>query len=303
MTDIEQDTPAVIPAVIDVTLDNFMAEVIEASKTHYVLLDFWAEWCEPCKQLTPTLEMIVAQSSGVLKLAKMDIEAHPEIAQQMQVQSIPAVFLFRDGQPLDGFMGAQSESAIRAFLAQHIDEATLGGAADTGTATLAQAEAAIAAGNIAAAMEIYAAHLQSHPQDEAALAGLAGCYMQNDNLTQAKALIDMVPDSTHTDIVRLRADIKLTEIAQTGAADIEALEAAIKKNDNDHQARFDLALAHYGAGAGGEAIEVLLDLIERDRHWQEDKARKFLLEIFDAYSDQEELVFEGRRRLSSLLFS
>lgn len=290
--------------ILDVTTENFMAEVIEASKSQLVLLDLWAPWCGPCKQLTPVLEKLIDQSQGQVRLAKMNIDEHPAVAQQLQVQSIPAVFAFKNGQPVDGFMGALPESEAKAFI-----EKNLG--AQMGPSQVEQlmqmAQGALAQNDIATAGQAFANIIGMEPTHVAAIAGLAQCHLQMENLPAAQQTLEMAPPTSNDpDILAARAALALAQkMADKGAemVDDSALVAALEADANNHQARFDLALAYHGVGRREEAIAALLEIIARNRDWNEGAARQQLLEFFDAYGAADELVVAGRRQLSSLLFS
>ena len=289
-------------AIIDVSTENFMVEVIEASQSRLVLLDLWAPWCGPCKQLTPLLEKLVAQSDGAVRLAKMNIDEHPAVAQQLQVQSIPAVFAFKDGQPVDGFMGALPESDIKQFLDKHLDTALDPSPAE---ALMETAEEALAAGQIDDALECYGAALEQEPDNIAAMAGLAQAHLAEGNQQAAEAALAAAPVHDNAPaLAAARAALALAGKTETGdMADAAPLLAALEADANNHQARFDLALALHGAGQREDALDALLDIVARQRDWNDDAARKQLVELFDAYGAQDALVIAARKRLSSLLFS
>ena len=302
------DTAPLGDSVIDVTMENFMAEVIEASQAQLVLLDLWAPWCGPCKQLTPVLEKLAGQSNGAVRLAKMNIDEHPAVAQQLQVQSIPAVFAFKNGQPADGFMGALPESEIKKFLDKHLDE---GLRASPAEALMETAAEALAAGQTNDALECYAAALAQEPDNVQAMAGLAQTHLAMGDAAAAQAVLDAAPPHDNDPaLAAARAawalDQKMAEknADQQGGEDADAaLLAALEADPNNHQARFDLALAHHGAGRREAALDALLDIVARQRDWNEEAARKQLLEFFDAYGAQDAQVIAARKRLSSLLFS
>ena len=301
-------------SVIDVTTETFMADVIEASQERLVLLDLWAPWCGPCKQLTPVLEKLAAQSGGAVRLAKMNIDEHPAIAQQLQVQSIPAVFAFKGAQPVDGFMGALPESEVKKFLEKHLDDALGQSPAE---ALMETAQEALATGQIDDALECYGAALEQEPENIAAMAGLAQSHLAaNDIEAAAQVLAAAPPHENDPALTSARAALalaqkmaqKMTEKtaadnSETGLGDAAQFTAALEKNTNDHQARFDLALAHHGGGRRAAALDELLEIVARQRDWNEEAARKQLVELFDAYGAQDELVIAARKRLSSILFS
>lgn len=295
---------------IDVTTESFMADVIEGSKQRLVLLDLWAPWCGPCKQLTPVLEKLAAQSNGAVQLAKMNIDEHPAVAQQLQVQSIPAVFAFKDGQPVDGFMGALPESELKKFLDKHLAD---GLGPSPAEALMETAAEALADGQIDDAVECYAAALAQEPENVAAMAGLAQAHLAGENIEAAQAVLaDAPPHDNDPQLVAARAALALAEKmaekqdGQSGDAswsDGAALQAALEKNADDHQVRFDLAMAHHAAGRREAALDELLELVARQRDWQDEAARKQLVEFFNAYGAQDEMVIAARKRLSSILFS
>ena len=284
----------------DTTTATFMVDVIEASKEVPVLVDFWAPWCEPCKQLGPLLEKVVTAAGGAVRMVKMNIDEHPEVAGQMGVQSIPAVFAFKDGQPVDGFAGSVPESQIKSFIEKLAgDDAFADEAAE-----LAAAEAALEGDDLQTAVEIYAGMLAKDQQNVVALAGLAKCYVKSGDFDRARETLELVPPkhSSNAAVSAARALLELAEQAgDTGDADKH--RAALDANPNDHQARFDLALALNATDAREEALEHLLELMGRDREWNEDGARKQLVQFFDAWGATDPSTIEGRRRMSTLLFS
>ena len=292
--------PANDGLIKDTTTQTFMRDVIEESKHQPVLVDFWATWCGPCKQLTPVLEKVVRDAKGKVKLAKMDIDKHPDIPGQMGIQSIPAVIAFVNGQPADGFMGALPESQVVQFL-ERLTKGKIGGADKD---LLAAADAALTAGDSAGAAQIYAQVLAADSANVAAIAGLARCYIETGALDQAKQTLAMVPEAKRTDatVAAAQAALDLAEQAKSigPAADLEAKVAA---NPLDHQARFDLAVALNAKGKRLDAAQHLLDIVKRDRKWNDDGARKQLVQFFEAWGPADEATVEGRKRLSSILFS
>jgi len=292
--------PAVAEVVKDTTTQTFMKDVIEESKRQPVLVDFWAPWCGPCKQLTPVLEKAVKAAKGAVKLAKMNIDEHPAIPGQMGIQSIPAVIAFVNGQPADGFMGALPETQVNAFL-----ERLTKGKAGTETKDLIKAaDAALAAGEPAQAAEIYAHLLSEDGANVAALAGLARCYVETGALEQAKQTLAMVPEAKRSDaaVAAARAALELTEQAKS-AGPVDELERKVAASPLDHQARFDLAVALNGKGKRVDAVNHLLEIVRKDRKWNDDGARKQLVQFFEAWGPADEATVEGRKRLSSILFS
>ena len=285
----------------DSNVASFIADVVEASKTVPVIVDFWAPWCEPCKQLTPTLEKLVTLGGGIVKLVKVNIDENQQLAAQLQVQSVPTVFGFKHGQPVDGFAGAQPESQIKAF----IDRLTSGAKSPLDDA-LDQAAAALEADDPATASGIYAQVLGQDHANGKALGGLIRCYLASGETAQAQELIDGLegPMKTDPDVAAAITALELAEQGQAAeAVDVSELEAKLAANENDHQARFDMAMALYGAGSTEAALEQLLDIIRRERAWNEDAARLQLVKIFEALGPSDPLVASARRQLSSLLFS
>ena len=307
MTIIEQGSgpaPQPVPDLIkETTTQTFVKDVIEESKRQPVLIDFWAEWCGPCRQLTPILEKAVRNAKGRVKLVKMNIDQHPQIPGQMGIQSIPAVIAFVNGQPADGFMGAVPESQINAF----IDKLTKGmpAAGEPNVAEILQeAEAVLAEGDAPAAAQIYAEVLAHDSTNIPALAGLAKCYVTSGAIEQAKQTLAMVPESKRNDaaVKAVQAAIDLAEQAQS-VGPVTELEQKVAANPLDHQARFDLATALNAAGKRGEATEQLLAIVRRDRKWNDDGARKQLVQFFEAWGGADEATVEGRKKLSTILFS
>lgn len=286
--------------IVDTTTRDFGRDVIEASRHVPVIVDFWAPWCGPCKQLTPILENAVKAARGAVKLVKMNIDDEPEIAQQLRVQSIPAVFAFKNGQPVDGFMGAMPESQVKAFIARL--------AGDTGPSPAEElieiGREAFEAGDLSRAAQAFAQAAQEEPGNPAAVAGLARCYIAAGDLDRAKQTLALVrPDARNDpEIAAAQAALSLAEKAGD-LGDIADLQAKVEANPKDHQARFDLALALNARGDREGAVDQLLISIEYDRNWNEQAARKQLVEFFDAYGPKDEITLSGRRRLSSILFS
>ncbi len=287
--------------ISDVTTESFMGDVIEASKQQLVLLDLWAPWCGPCKQLTPLLENATRAANGAIRLAKMNIDEHPAVAQQLQVQSIPAVFAFKDGRPVDGFMGALPESQLKQFIEKNLGE-ELG--ASPSEEALAAAQNALHNHDISTAAQLFAQILQNEPENIEAIAGMAHCHIASENYDQARATLALCPPAHENNaaIASARAALELAEKSQE-LGDVSALQGRIAQNPDDHQARYDLALALNAAGQKNEAIEALLEIIARNKTWQDDAARKQLVEFFDAYGNEDAATIAGRRKLSSLLFS
>jgi len=293
-------TAAADGLVKDTTTQAFVKDVIEESKRQPVLVDFWAPWCGPCKQLTPVLEKSVRAAKGKVKLVKMNIDEHPAIPGQMGIQSIPAVIAFVNGQPADGFMGALPESQVIAFL-ERLTKDRIGGEAQD---LLKAADAALAARDFAGAANLYAQLLAEDNTNVHALAGLARCYVETGALEQARQTLAMVPESKRGEapVAAAQAALQLAEQVKT-LGPVGELEQKVAADPLDHQARFDLALALNGKGRRLDALEQLISIVRRDRKWNDDGARKQLVQFFDAWGPADEATIEGRRRLSSILFA
>jgi putative thioredoxin len=307
VTILEQGGGAAPQAAVDLiketTTQTFVKDVIEESKRQPVLIDFWAPWCGPCKQLTPILEKAVRAAKGRVKLVKMNIDDHPAIPGQMGIQSIPAVIAFVNGQPADGFMGAVPESQVTAF----IDKLTAGmpGAGEPNvTEILKEAETLLAAGDAANAASVYAEVLSLDATNIAALAGLAKCYATTGAIDQAKQTLELVPTAKREDaaVKAVQAMIDLAEQAKA-LGPVTELEQKVAANPLDHQARFDLATALNASGNRAEATKHLLEIVKRDRKWNEDGARKQLVQFFEAWGPADEATVDGRKKLSTILFS
>ena len=284
----------------ETTTQGFMKDVIEESKRQPVLIDFWAPWCGPCKQLTPILEKVVKGAKGKVKLVKMNIDEHPAIPGQMGIQSIPAVIAFVNGQPADGFMGAPPEGQVNAF----IERLTKGAVAGETKDLIAEADAALAAGDTQGAAAVYSEILAEDKANVPALAGLARAYVATKQFEKAKQILTQVPELKRNDaaVAAARAALEVAEQANS-VGPIGELEQKVQANPLDHQARFDLAVALNAGGKRGEAVDQLMEIVKRDRKWNDDGARKQLVQFFEAWGPTDEATVAGRKRLSSVLFS
>jgi putative thioredoxin len=287
----------------DSSLATFAADVLDASMEVPVIVDFWAPWCGPCKQLTPLLERAVTEARGKVRLVKVNIDENPEIAQQLRIQSIPTVYAFRNGQPVDGFMGAIPESQLKTFV-QGLMAGAGAAEAEGVEDALKLAAQALAKRDVAAAAHIFGEVLQDEPGHPKAVAGLARCYLESGDIERAKKTLGLVrPDGQSDEAIRaVEAELALKERAMK-AGDIAPLRAKIEGNPADLQARFDLATVLDAKGAREDAINELLEIVRRDRKWNEEAARKQLLTLFEAMGPTDPRTIQGRRRLSSLLFS
>jgi putative thioredoxin len=287
----------------DTDTDRFMEDVIEASNQTPVIVDFWAPWCGPCKQLTPLLEKLVKQYGGKVKLAKINVDENQQLAMQFQVQSIPAVYAFKGGRPVDGFMGALPESQLKQFI-----ERLTGGGGSPLDEAMAEAEAFAAEGNHEDALAIYKEILAQDPSHVKALAGALRAYLATgqDDLAK-KVLADLPPQMKNApDVAGVQAALDLKEQSAAvagGGAELGALEAKVAADPKDMQSRLDLAVARYGAGAREQAMDDLLEMVRKDRKWNEEAARKQLVKFFEALGPADPLTVQGRRKLSSILFA
>jgi putative thioredoxin len=285
------------------TTTAFAKDVLEASRKALVLVDFWAHGCAPCKQLMPVLEKVVRSYGGKVRLVKLNIDEHPAIAGQLRIQSVPTVYAFRDGRPLDGFMGAQPESVIR----QIIDRLLGPGGDDDGAgdieAVLASGDQALAEGDLPGAAEVYAAVLEVDQQNVQALLGLARVYVKSGDFKRAEATLELIaPDKRKQSAFdSVKATLDLARKAGTADNRVE-LETRLIADPADHQARFDLAVALAARGEKEQAVDHLLEIVRRNRTWNEEAARQQLVQLFEAWGPKDPATTDGRRKLSSLLF-
>ena len=289
-------------APVDVKMDNFMAEVIEGSKTTPTIVQFWAPWCGPCKQLGPVLEKVVGASGGKVRMVRVNIDDNQQIAQQMRVQSVPTVYGFVDGQPVDGFAGAQPESNVKQFVEKL---SSMGGAGADVASMLEAAEAALASGDHGTAMMQFQEVMSAAPESVAALAGVVRCLSASGDNAGAREVIDQLNDEYREDpaMQSAIAAVELAEKASESAGELDAAKAAVEADPNDLAARQEYALALYAVGANAEAMAQLLESIRIERGWNDDAARLQLLEFFATLGAANPDVIAARRKLSTLLFS
>ena len=285
--------------IMDGSDAGFMTDVIEASKVQPVIVDFWATWCGPCRQLTPALEKAVRAAQGSVRLVKIDIDKNPAYAGQLRVQSIPTVYAFVDGKPVDGFQGAVPESQIAAF----IDKLTGGAGVNADVEQLLSlGEESLGLNDFGGAAQAFAHVLSIEPDNQKAIAGMARVYLAGDDEDQARQTIAMAPtDSTEPAVQSVRAHLALAASAPSG--ETAELQARVAAAPGDHQARFDLALVQAAGGDLKGAADSLLHIVQADRDWNGQAARKQLLTVFEAAGATSDVARDGRRRLSSILFA
>ncbi|MBL8659827.1 MAG: thioredoxin [Rhodospirillales bacterium] len=283
----------------DGTIQSFSADVINASMERPVIVDFWAPWCGPCKTLTPTLERLVRQAKGAVRLVKINIDENQTLATQLRIQSVPTVYAFVGGQPVDGFVGAQPESKLKAFV-----DTLVGGAGDPLADAVEQGRAALDRGDFKSAAKAFSAVLAQDPNNAKAVAGMIRSYAGAGNATAARRLIDGLSAEVkrHPEVLTALAAVELVEQSKKGG-DVARLRATVAARPDDPQARLDYAIALYGSGDAQSAIDELLHLIRADRTWNDEAARKQLVKIFDALGHVHPTTVAARRQLSTILFS
>ena len=288
--------------VKDVNEETFMDDVIEASKTSPIVVDFWAPWCGPCKTLGPALEAEVKATNGKIKMVKIDIDQNQNLASQMRIQSIPAVFAFVDGQPIDGFMGAKAPSELKSFIDKLLEKVT----DDDGdlSEAIAVANEMLNAEEFNDAAETFEAILGEDPESALAFVGLFNAKMGAKKVNDAKKMLDEVPEAlkNKSEILALQAQIDLSNQAE-GVGEINDLRSTLTNDENNHQARFDLALALFTKGETSEAIQELLTIFRVDQEWNDDAARQQLFKFFDILGSENPITLSGRRQLASMLFA
>jgi putative thioredoxin len=290
------------PIIKDSDTANFMNDVIEASRSTPVIVDFWAPWCGPCKQLGPALEKVVQEAGGKVRMVKINVDTNQQLAQQMRIQSIPAVYAFAEGQPVDGFTGALPESELRKFVDKLVKGH--GGLAEQLNQLFEDAEAAMAAEAWEQALAMYGAALQAAPEEPRAIAGQIKALIGMGELAEAREVANSLPQQLHADAA-ISSALAALEVAETPVdnEEISRLRSAIETDAKDHQSRLDLAIALNAAGEREEALDHVLKIIESDRAWNDEAARKQLLLFFEAWGPADPLTASGRRRLSSILFA
>ncbi len=280
---------------------NFMKDVIEPSRTVPVIVDFWAPWCGPCKQLGPALEKVVKQANGKVRMVKINVDENQQLAAQMRIQSIPAVFAFVNGQPVDGFMGALPESQLKQFVDRLGGQGSM---AEEIEAAVEEGRAAFESGDVQTAAQIFAQVLQADREHAGAIAGLARCQIAAGDLENAQATLALVPPAkaNDPDVLSVRANLEMA-LNPVDVSEIGVLKAQVEKNPDDFQARLDLAVLLNGAGQKAEATDQLIYIIRKMRAWNDEAARKQLVKFFEAWGPKDEFTLAGRRKLSSVLFS
>ena len=289
----------------DTTAADFATDVIDASQEIPILVDFWAPWCGPCKQLTPVIEKAVTEAGGKVQLVKLNIDEAPEIAQQMRIQSIPAVYAFFQGRPIDGFTGAVPESQVKSFIDRMVEMADAAAGPSPIDEAAEQAKAAFDSGDASTAGAIYGQILQQEPANIKALAGMGRCYLATGQIEGAQNMLASIPEDQQgeAEVAALRTALELAEQAATSSGETGELEAKVESDPNDHQARFDLALAYYGQGANAQSIDALVEILRKNLSWNENAAKEQLVKIFEALGDAHPDTIEGRQKMASVLFA
>ena len=289
----------------DTTAAEFATDVIDASQEIPVLVDFWAPWCGPCKQLTPVIEKAVAEAGGKVQLVKLNIDESPQIAQQMRIQSIPAVYAFFQGRPVDGFTGAVPESQIKSFIDRMVKMADAAAGPSPTDEAIEEAKAAFDSGDASSASAIYGQILQQEPGNIKALTGMGRCHLATGQLESAKNMLASIPEDMQgeAEVAALRTALELAEQAATASGETGELEAKVESDPNDHQTRFDLALAYYAEGANEQAIDALVEILRKNLTWNENAAKEQLVKIFEALGQAHPDTVEGRQKMASILFA